>query len=334
MAASSVAAAARASALRRASEGAKPNALYEGDGPSDSPDAELRRASTLVINDDGVYHALDADADTFHGDELEGGESGEEIFPVSGGGDAAGLGVLGSILGDLDAESVGDLPDAAVSDRKKFYHTSVEETAPSVWEKQAGPFEVFEEWLVSRGAKFPSLESRAYTNNVRGVHASCAIHSDTIIMEIPLTCIITDKSGMQTETGRLIQAHRSRFIVPHHLLVIAFMMEEDEKGAESEYAPYLAVLPKDTTNFPVYWTEEELAWLQGSSLLAEVRERRANFRADYDAMCRVVPGFDRFDFATFSQYRTMVASRNFTIYVDGAKRTAMVPHADMLNHYR
>ena len=330
--------AARASAARRARGAADANPLYEG---TDSPDELLRRASTLTVQDDGVRHALDGDAaeerrDSFVGD-AEHGESGEEIFPTE---------VLRDDLVDIDSmlsavdlasgssSGGGAIPDASASDRSKFYHASVEETAPRVWEDQSEPFQVFEQWLGDRGAKFPFLESRAYTNNVRGVHASCAIPADEIIMQIPLSCIITDKTGMATETGRLIQAHRSRFIVPHHLLVIAFMMEEHEKGPVSEYWPYLAVLPVDTSNFPVYWSEEELAWLQGSSLLAEVGERRANFRADYDAMCRVVPGFERFEYPIFQTFRTMVASRNFTIYVDGAKRTAMVPHADMLNHYR
>lgn len=330
--------AARASAARRARGAADANPLYEG---TDSPDELLRRASTLTVQDDGVRHALDGDAaeerrDSFVGD-AEHGESGEEIFPTE---------VLRDDLVDIDSmlsavdlasgssSGGGAIPDASASDRSKFYHASVEETAPRVWEDQSEPFQVFEQWLGDRGAKFPFLESRAYTNNVRGVHASCAIPADEIIMQIPLSCIITDKTGMATETGRLIQAHRSRFIVPHHLLVIAFMMEEHEKGPVSEYWPYLAVLPVDTSNFPVYWSEEELAWLQGSSLLAEVGERRANFRADYDAMCRVVPGFERFEYPLFQTFRTMVASRNFTIYVDGAKRTAMVPHADMLNHYR
>merc|ERR1719261_1492558 len=77
-----------------------------------------------------------------------------------------------------------------------------------------------------------------------------------------------------------------------------------------------------------------MSWLEGSELVNQIRERKANIRSDYDRICEAAPEFKRFDFNTFMWCRTAVGSRNFGIVVNGVKRTAMVPFADMLNHYR
>ena len=44
--------------------------------------------------------------------------------------------------------------------------------------------------------------------------------------------------------------------------------------------------------------------------------------------------FRQFSFEEFLWCRTAVGSRNFSITIRGHKRTAMVPQADMLNHFR
>ena len=52
-------------------------------------------------------------------------------------------------------------------------------------------------------------------------------------------------------------------------------------------------------------------------------------------VCRVALEFSKmYSFEEFLSYRTAVGSRNFGIIVDGVKLTAMVPYADMLNHFR
>lgn len=57
-------------------------------------------------------------------------------------------------------------------------------------------------------------------------------------------------------------------------------------------------------------------------------------RADYDEVCRICPEFCRYSFQDFLEIRTAVGSRNFGISMNGEKRTAMIPYADMLNHFR
>jgi len=94
------------------------------------------------------------------------------------------------------------------------------------------------------------------------------------------------------------------------------------------------VLPEDFNNLPIFWDEEALGWLKGSVLVQQIKDRKANIRSDYDAICAALPEFRCFSFKEFLWCRTAVGSRNFSIVVHGEKRTAMVPQADMLNHLR
>lgn len=51
-------------------------------------------------------------------------------------------------------------------------------------------------------------------------------------------------------------------------------------------------------------------------------------------MVQVAPEFKDFSLEEFSWARMMVASRNFGITIGEVKTDALVPLADMLNHYR
>ena len=86
---------------------------------------------------------------------------------------------------------------------------------------------------------------------------------------------------------------------------------------------------------PIFWTKEELQHLTGSYLLEQIRERNAAIKADYDLICKVHPNFVNIATLTdFKWARMAVCSRNFGLVVNGVQTAALVPYADMLNHYR
>jgi len=66
-----------------------------------------------------------------------------------------------------------------------------------------------------------------------------------------------------------------------------------------------------------------------------VAERNAAIETDYRNICEVFPAFgERATLDDFKWARMCVCSRNFGIVVDGLRTSAMVPYADMLNHFR
>ena len=86
---------------------------------------------------------------------------------------------------------------------------------------------------------------------------------------------------------------------------------------------------------PLFWTEEELAVLKGSHLLVQIADRAEAIREDYESIVGIAPEFAAI--ATLKEFqwaRMIVCSRNFGLLVNGHRTSALVPHADMLNHFR
>jgi len=79
----------------------------------------------------------------------------------------------------------------------------------------------------------------------------------------------------------------------------------------------------------------QLALLEGSYFLQQVADRKTHLTDDYNAICAAVPEVAALgSLQDFWWARMMVASRNFGISIDGLRTDALVPYADMLNHYR
>jgi histone-lysine N-methyltransferase SETD3 len=86
---------------------------------------------------------------------------------------------------------------------------------------------------------------------------------------------------------------------------------------------------------PIFWTDDELDMLTGSYLLQQIDERILAIEKDYASICDVAPSFREVcTVQEFSWARMCVCSRNFGLIVNGLRTAALVPYADMLNHYR
>jgi len=86
---------------------------------------------------------------------------------------------------------------------------------------------------------------------------------------------------------------------------------------------------------PIFWSEEELQYLQGSYLLYQIDERKLAIENDYHAICSIAPDFAGVStLEEFQWARMCVCSRNFGLTIHGVRTAALVPYADMLNHYR
>lgn len=215
---------------------------------------------------------------------------------------------------------------AGNADREKF-------EVPSR-EQDKDKFQIFEKWLVDNGAKFPQLELKDYGDEVRGVHATADVPGESVIMEIPLQCLITVEMGRDTSIGQKILQSNISLDAPKHIFLMLFMLI-DRQNPTSFFKPYYDILPSTLHNMPIFWTEEELGYLQGSYLLTQIDERKLAIDHDYQNICRIAPEFaDVCTVEEFAWARMCVCSRNFGLIVHGLRTAALVPYADMLNHYR
>lgn len=198
----------------------------------------------------------------------------------------------------------------------------------------ADKFQAFEEWLRSTKTQTSKLELKDYGNEVRGCHATEALSDDEIIIEVPLKCLITVEMGKDTDIGRQIISSNIELDAPKHIFLMVFMLV-DRQNPDSFFKPYYDILPKTLNNMPIFWTEDELKWLTGSHLLEQVEQRTATIAADYKAICDIAPEFASIcNLHEFMWARMCVCSRNFGMVINGVQTAALVPYADMLNHYR
>eukprot|EP01032_Pedospumella_encystans_P015705 gene15706-17948_t len=214
------------------------------------------------------------------------------------------------------------------NDREKFFKSE------SSLVDEPDKFATFEKWLLQNGTNLPKLELKDYGDEVRGCHTKEDIHDEEVIIEVPLKCLITVEMGKETEIGRAIIKSRIDLDAPKHIFLMVFMLV-DRKDPHSFFKPYYDILPETLNNMPIFWTPEELKYLEGSYLLEQIDERNIAIEADYLAICNVVHEFrDLCTLQEFKWARMCVCSRNFGLVINGLQTAAMVPYADMLNHYR
>jgi histone-lysine N-methyltransferase SETD3 len=195
-----------------------------------------------------------------------------------------------------------------------------------------------------------------YGDEMRGCHTKEDIYDDEVIIEVPLKCLITVEMGKETEVitvfvtqisaqytssvrlplqiGQVIIKSRIELDAPKHIFLMIFMLV-DRKNPNSFFKPYYDILPPTLNNMPIFWEPAELKYLTGSYLLEQIDERNVAIEADYLAICGVAPEFRQIcTLQEFKWARMCVCSRNFGLTINGIQTAAMVPYADMLNHYR
>ena len=201
-------------------------------------------------------------------------------------------------------------------------------------DKSSNVFVTFENWLLQNGAKFQKLELKDYGDEMRACHAVAEIEEEETIVEVPLKCLITVEMGKETQIGRAILDSNIELDAPKHIFLMIFMLL-DRQNPRSFFKPYYDILPPSLGNMPIFWTRTELAYLEGSYLLQQIEERNEAITADYRAICSIAPDFALMvNLEDFKWARMCVCSRNFGLIVNGIRTAALVPYADMLNHYR
>jgi hypothetical protein len=261
-----------------------------------------------------------------------------------------GLGLAVSALSDTvsagQAPTEMDAAEALISE----FNAAIEETTKMAFsegdgltdamssvgegEGEGDSFTAAEAWLKD-GSSFPFLYMRRYSEGNRGVHVRCDVPAETELLAVGHEYLITVEMGRACPIGRKIAAAgiERNLSAAKHCYLVAFVLC-DRRNLASFYVPYYRMLPESYPSMPIFWSAEELAWLEGSFLLTQVADRKANIAADYEAICRAAPEMASFSLDEFSWGRMMVASRNFGIVVDGCRTDALVPYADMLNHLR
>lgn len=183
--------------------------------------------------------------------------------------------------------------------------------------------------------KEQTLTNAVEESEMRGVHALTSIPPNTVCISIPRRCLITVEMGQETSIGQAILRSDLDLDAPKHIYLMVYLLwDRKVNGSRSFFHPYYEILPQTLRNMPVFWTHEELDGLRGSYLLQQIEDRNEAIAEDYHAICQIAPLAQICTLDEFKWARMCVCSRNFGLQIDGHRTSALVPHADMLNHYR
>ena len=179
---------------------------------------------------------------------------------------------------------------------------------------------------------FPKLDIHFYSDDSRGVVAKSNILKNEIIMIIPKTCLISLEDALETEIGKQIGEFMNKELhSPKHSLLSAFILTE-EKNEKWKF--YFDLLPKDFSNFPIFYTDKEMEYLKGSPFLNQIYEKKIELKLDYERICEHIPQFEQFSFLKFIKARMLIGSRIFGVEINKKTTDVLAPFADLLNHKR
>lgn len=193
-------------------------------------------------------------------------------------------------------------------------------------------FFIFKKWLENGGAKYPDLYFKKYSDSERGMHAKKTIRPNSEVMYIPLSLLITNdnKSRYSDSMGEDLENMSNASLIKIALFILDTIDDED-----SFYQPYYNILPEDISHLPIFWQEHTLKLLESSDLIKDINARKNMLSREYSDLCVLSQLFSReISLEDWMWARSIVGSRNFSINIDGIQKSAMVPLADMLNHYR
>ena len=186
--------------------------------------------------------------------------------------------------------------------------------------------------LYKYNAFFPKLKIHFYTDDYRGVLAKSNILKDEIIMTIPKECLISLETALKTNYGKKIgEFMYNELNSPKHCLLSSFLLYEKNN---LKYKYYFDLLPKDYSNFPIFYTNRELEYLKGSPFLQQILEKKEDMKIDYNKLCEYLPDYKQFSFVKFCEARVLISSRIFGIAINDNKTDVLAPFADLLNHKR
>eukprot|EP00581_Thalassiosira_minuscula_P015367 CAMPEP_0183721608 /NCGR_PEP_ID=MMETSP0737-20130205/13829_1 /TAXON_ID=385413 /ORGANISM="Thalassiosira miniscula, Strain CCMP1093" /LENGTH=577 /DNA_ID=CAMNT_0025951645 /DNA_START=79 /DNA_END=1809 /DNA_ORIENTATION=- len=175
----------------------------------------------------------------------------------------------------------------------------------------------------------------------RGLLARRSVNDGDELLKIPLDLCITRKSARAALGKDALQDGINEYLA----IACQLIHEKYVLGSKSFFAPYIGVLPEtDEVNPTFTWPDEDLAFLEGSPVVAATRSLQMKLRREYDDLLGnpdngLIAKFpDRFpaEHFTFENWEwafTMLFSRAIRLRnLRVGERLAMVPYADLINH--
>jgi hypothetical protein len=212
-----------------------------------------------------------------------------------------------------------------------------------------------DEWVVAHGGivdrRFKTVQGSMASRSPgrvptteREVVAGADIAVGECVLGVPRACILTKAQAEKTQAGQALRAAGETLSGDGSYLTLllcealgkhANAATNDDDGSDDIYACVVANLPPldECGHLPLFWGDDDLAELEGSSLLSFLDIRKMSIHADYGLLAHCSAEFrETTSEETFWWLYAAVTSRTFSFHTDAHYEVAlMVPMADMLN---
>ena len=174
----------------------------------------------------------------------------------------------------------------------------------------------------------------------RGLLARRSVNDGDELLKIPLDLCLTRKSARRELGKDALQGGINEYLA----IACQLIHEKFVRGEDSFYAAYMGVLPEvDEVNPTFTWPDEDLAFLEGSPVVAATRSLQMKLRREYDDLIGGPDGLvarfprrfpaEHYTFENWEWAFTMLFSRAIRLRnLQVGERLAMVPYADLINH--
>ncbi|KAL5010710.1 hypothetical protein ScPMuIL_013015 [Solemya velum] len=195
-------------------------------------------------------------------------------------------------------------------------------------------------WMKLYGFGKCSLVPYIFPETGRGLMASADISSDDLIVAIPRCLLITTETVLASEIGHWIKRWKP-LLCPQQILSV-YLMWETQKGAASEWHPYIQTLPGSFTT-PAYFTDTDLQLLptavfqravQLNQKLCVFYQQIIDFSDTYWPESVEIFTFEAFRRAWYTvNSRSVYMEIGKSEFVRGVENNlALAPFLDLLNH--
>ena len=115
----------------------------------------------------------------------------------------------------------------------------------------------------------------------RGLVARRDINEGTNLLKIPLDLCLTKSSARKALGKEVLSEEINEYLA----IALQLIQEKYVLGESSFWAPYIGVLPEtDEVNPTFTWSDEDLAFLEGSPVIAATRSLQMKLKFEYDAL--------------------------------------------------
>ena len=158
-------------------------------------------------------------------------------------------------------------------------------------------FDAMIAWLREGQAQFPYLYLQYYDEDYRGVHALTKVPNNRIILEVPLSHIMTSDVAKASEVGQKIIKSGCELNSTHSYLA-SYLLQE-KHNPNSFWKPYIRILPQHYKNMPIFFDGPDLDLLKGSFAIRKIIDRQEELKEEFENICRHVPEFRTFGLDEF-----------------------------------